>query len=89
MKSIFSTVALVAVLAVSFSSHAKDLRDMKESQLTTQQKKEAFGKMTQEEIELLDNYESTKTYVSVINNQKPKDLSFNEKLKIVRDEQKK
>lgn len=89
MKTFLSTLILASVFALSFTVHASDLRDVKESQLTTEQKKEVFSKMTDKEIEFLDNYEGTKTYQAVLSNQEIPDLTINEKLKIISTQQKK
>lgn len=89
MKSIFSTIAFAAAISASFSIHASDLRDIKESQLTTEQKTEIFSKMSDKEIEFIDNYETLVNYKAVINETKAPDLSYNEKLEIIRIQQKK
>lgn len=89
MKFIFSTVTFVVALSASFSIHANDLRDVKESQLTTEQKKEIYSKMTNEEIELIDNYENPVNYKAVITGVKAPDISYNEKLEIIRNNSKK
>ena len=74
---------MATALFSSFALHASDLRDVKESQLTTEQKAEIFSKMTDEEIELIDNYEGLVNYTAIINETKAPDLSYNEKLKII------
>lgn len=89
MKSTFFTIALTTTLFASSSIHANELLDIKNSQLTTEQRKEIFNQMTDEEIELLDNYESVVNYKALINQTKAPDLSYNEKLEIIRSQQKK
>ena len=87
MKSTFFTIALTTTLFTSSSIHANELLDIKNSQLTTEQRKEIFNQMTDEEIELLDNYESVVNYKALINQTKAPDLSYNEKLEIIRSQQ--
>ena len=83
MKFFIRNITLATALFSSFALHASDLRDVKESQLTTEQKAEIFSKMTDEEIELIDNYEGLVNYTAIINETKAPDLSYNEKLKII------
>lgn len=82
-------LTLATALFASFALHASDLRDVKESQLTTEQKAEIFSKMSNNEIELIDNYEGLVNYTAVINETKAPDLSYNEKLKIISSQQNK
>ena len=89
MKSTFFTIALATTIFASSSIHADELLDIKNSQLTTEQKKIIFDQMTDEEIELLDNYESAVNYKTIINETKAPDLSYNEKLSIIRSQLKK
>lgn len=88
MKSILSSIAFAAAITASFSIHANDLRDVKESELTTEHKKEIFSKMSNEEIELIDNYENPVNYKAVISGVKAPDISYNEKLKVIRNNSK-
>ena len=83
MKSIFYAVALVTTLSTSLPTFASDLRDVKESELTTQQKKEIFSKMSAKEMELIQNYEETVPYKHAVNDTKSPDISYNEKLKFI------
>ncbi|MDH1255022.1 hypothetical protein N5C67_20435, partial [Comamonas thiooxydans] len=78
MKSTFFTIALATTIFASSSIHADELRDIKNSQLTTEQRKEIFNQMTDEEIEFIDNYEGTENYKALINETKVPDLSYNE-----------
>ena len=89
MKSTFFKIALATTLFSSSSIYANELLDIKDSQLTTEQKKEIFNQMTDDEIELIDNYESVVNYKALINETKAPDLSYNEKLAIIRSQQKK
>ena len=89
MKSFIRNITLATALFSSFALHASDFRDVKESQLTTEQKAEIFSKMTDEEIEFIDSYEGPVNYTAVINGTKAPDLSYNEKLKIISSQQKK
>lgn len=89
IKSSFFKIALATTLFSSSSIYANELLDIKDSQLTTEQKKEIFNQMTDDEIELIDNYESVVNYKALINETKAPDLSYNEKLTIIRSQQKK
>lgn len=83
MKTFISNFALASVFAISLSA-CSDVRDIKESKMTMEQKKEAIEKMTQEEIQLYQKFEMNAIFGNAFDKTKIEDLTINEKLKLAR-----
>lgn len=79
------TLITLALIATSFVAQAQDLRDKKESELTYQQKKEIFNKMSAEELHLLEAY-SIEQYRQIVNKEPVQELSINEKIDFVKEQ---
>lgn len=80
------TLIAMALIATSFVAQAQtDLRDKKESELTYQQKKEIFNKMSAEELHLLEAY-SLEQYRQIVNKEPVQELSINEKINFVKEQ---
>ena len=78
------TLIALALIASCFTAQAQtDLRDKKESELTYQQKKEIFDKMSAEELHLLEAY-SIEQYRQIVNKEPVQELSINEKINFVK-----
>lgn len=77
----------MALIATSFVAQAQvtDLRDKKESELTYQEKKEIFNKMSEQDLHLLEAY-SMEEYRKIVNNEPVKELSINEKIDFVKEQ---
>lgn len=80
------TLIAIALIATSFVAQADtNLRDKKESELTYQQKKDLFAKMSAEELHLLEAY-SIEQYRQIVNNEPAQELSINEKIDFVKEQ---
>lgn len=79
------TLIALAFIASCFTAQAQvtDLRDKKESELTYQQKKEIFNKMSEQDLHLLEAY-SIEQYRQIVNKEPAQELSINEKIDFVK-----
>lgn len=81
------TLIALAFIASCFTAQAQaqDLRDKKESELTYQQKKDLFAKMSAEELHLYESY-SMEQYRQIVNNEPAHELSINQKIDFVKEQ---
>ncbi|MFZ7311388.1 hypothetical protein [Comamonas jiangduensis] len=78
------------IFATAFAAHAQtskpNLMDLKIDELSYEQKKSIYGKMSQQEMDAVDGFWATQGYRAKHHNVKINELSFNQIINIIKKE---